>query len=205
MRYNWLKIVYGISFCVILLLNCSCALNINGLPVLCLKEECSRTVCVYEDVDSRPKHWAVPLKRPGLPNLHKVSDTLYRGAQPKREGMAALKELGVKTIVDLSGAGKDCKIMDGYDFIYKPIPMTAAKPKAEKFAEFLEVITDPDLQPVFVHCKHGADRTGAGVALYRIKKEGWEVDAAIAEMVLGCYHFHRKYSKILPRFVREYK
>src|SRR5437588_10703335 len=38
---------------------------------------------------------------PGLPNFAKVSDGLYRGAQPTREGFVALKQMGVKTVIDL--------------------------------------------------------------------------------------------------------
>ena len=31
----------------------------------------------------RDPRWAAPLSQPGLPNLHQVSSTLYRGAQPE--------------------------------------------------------------------------------------------------------------------------
>ncbi|GAF98053.1 unnamed protein product, partial [marine sediment metagenome] len=35
--------------------------------------------------------WATAIERPGLPNFHKVSDSLYRGAQPTAEGFRELK------------------------------------------------------------------------------------------------------------------
>src|SRR5258708_4562144 len=38
-----------------------------------------------------------------LPNFHKVSDALYRGAQPSGGFAKKLGELGVKTIVNLRG------------------------------------------------------------------------------------------------------
>ena len=31
---------------------------------------------------ARPKAWATPIQKPGLPNFHKIDDGLYRGAQP---------------------------------------------------------------------------------------------------------------------------
>ena len=43
-------------------------------------------------------------------------------------------------------------------------------------------MADPAKRPVFVHCKHGADRTGTMVAFYRILFEGWSKDEAIREM-----------------------
>ena len=47
------------------------------------------------------------MDRPGLPNLHQVSDTLYRGAQPTVEGMGELKKLGVKTVISLRAHHND--------------------------------------------------------------------------------------------------
>src|SRR5437764_2691307 len=39
-----------------------------------------------------------------LPNFHQVNKNLYRGAQPGSGGIKKLKELGVKTIINLRGA-----------------------------------------------------------------------------------------------------
>jgi hypothetical protein len=46
---------------------------------------------------------AEKLKIAGVPNAGKISDTLFRGAQPSEKGLAELKKLGVTTIVDLRG------------------------------------------------------------------------------------------------------
>jgi len=45
--------------------------------------------------------WAERIELPGLLNLHKVSDDLYRGAQPTAEGMKQLEKLGVKKVLNL--------------------------------------------------------------------------------------------------------
>ena len=50
---------------------------------------------------NRPAHWAQPMQVDGVPNLHKVSDSLYRSAQPSAEGMANLKAMGIVTVVNL--------------------------------------------------------------------------------------------------------
>lgn len=45
-------------------------------------------------------------------------------------------------------------------------------------------------QKVLIHCYHGADRTGASVAMYRIMFEHWPVEQALAEMKYGGFGFH---------------
>jgi protein tyrosine/serine phosphatase len=35
--------------------------------------------------------------------------------------------------------------------------------------------------PVFIHCKHGCDRTGTIIACYRIEHDHWSSQAALAE------------------------
>ena len=39
-------------------------------------------------------------ERPGLPNFGRVTDTLYRGAQPAPDGFRMLKEMGVGIVVN---------------------------------------------------------------------------------------------------------
>lgn len=56
--------------------------------------------------------------------------------------------------------------------------------------EFLKVIAESENHPVFLHCQHGADRTGVMSAVYRIVVQGWSKEAAIREMTEGGYGFH---------------
>lgn len=153
--------------------------------------------------ETRPPEWAVKIEIEGLPNLHKVSDGLYRGAQPKKEGFDGLKKLGIKTIVNFRGSDKDYEHIRGKGFNYYYIPVNTLSPDRRKFERFLEIVSDPANGLVFVHCKHGADRTGAAVALYRIKVQGWEVEKAIDEMVHGGYNFHWIHWH-LKRFIRKF-
>ncbi len=154
--------------------------------------------------EARPTHWAVSLEREGLTNFFKVSDNLYRGAQPKKTGFEELKKLGIKTIVSLRNSNVDEKMIAGSGITYFHIPISSIFPKKKKFARFLEIVSDPANCPVFVHCRRGADRTGTAVALYRIKVQGWKVEEAINEMVNGGYHFNPIYFN-LKSLVRNFK
>lgn len=128
---------------------------------------------------------------PGLPNFGKVSDGLYRGAQPTAYGYKMLERLGVKTIVNLRGFDSDKGAIEGHGFRYFIIPMSPYTPKASEVAAFLKVVTAPENQPVFVHCHYGADRTGLAVASYRMCVQGWDRAKALAEMPR--YDFHEKW------------
>ena len=75
--------------------------------------------------------WALRLDASGLSNLHKVSDDLYRGAQPTEEGIQELQRMGIKTIINLRSDHSDLDIIKNTDIIYKSIPMTASNPKIE--------------------------------------------------------------------------
>ena len=99
----------------------------------------------------------------GLPNLNRITDTLYRGAQPDEEGFRTLEAMGVKTVVNLRSFHSDRDEMGDLedDFDYEHITMKAWHPEDKEVVRFLRIVTDPERRPVFFHCKHGADRTGA--------------------------------------------
>ena len=138
----------------------------------------------------RPAEWAQPVELPGCPNLHKVSDDLYRGAQPTAEGMQGLKELGIKTIINLRSLHSDRDEMGDLQFNYEHINMKVWHGEDEDVVRFLEIVGDKSNAPFFVHCQHGADRTGTTCAVYRIAVQGWSKEEALKEMRDGGYGFH---------------
>jgi protein tyrosine phosphatase (PTP) superfamily phosphohydrolase (DUF442 family) len=121
-----------------------------------------------------------------LPNFRKVSDGLNLGAQPLSGGIKKLAELGIKTLINLRGADEliigEQKETESAGLRYFNIPMPGlSAPSDEQVARVMSIINNPDNQPVFVHCKRGADRTGTIGAIYRISHDGWTADRAIAE------------------------
>lgn len=121
-----------------------------------------------------------------LPNLHKVSDTLYRGAQPLTGYAGRLGELGVKTIINLRGEDEitrdEQKEAETAGMRYVNISMPGlSAPSDEQVSRVMAIIDNPDYQPVFIHCKRGSDRTGTIAAVYRIAHDGWDAEHAIAE------------------------
>ena len=138
----------------------------------------------------RPAQWAQPMDVRGVPNLHKVSDQLYRSAQPTAEGMRNLKALGIKTIVNLRSLHSDRDEIGKTALGYEPISMKAWHPEEEDIVKFLKIVTDPKRTPVLVHCHYGADRTGTMCAVYRLAIQGWSKQEALKEMTEGGFGFH---------------
>jgi uncharacterized protein (TIGR01244 family) len=123
----------------------------------------------------------------GIRNFHKVNDRLYRGAQPTEEGWKSLSKLGVKTVVDLRltdehSTTAEQTAVKAAGMQYVNIPMHGmVVPSDETIAKVLALMNSDAAGPVFVHCKRGADRTGAVIAVYRMAHDGWTNDKAIHE------------------------
>src|SRR6201999_1683810 len=54
-------------------------------------------------------------------------------------------------------------------------------PADESIQTALKLMNDETAGPVFIHCKRGADRTGAVVACYRISHDRWSTHKALEE------------------------
>ncbi|HEX9207952.1 MAG TPA: tyrosine-protein phosphatase [Steroidobacteraceae bacterium] len=156
---------------------------------------------------THPSSWASPVvATPGLPNLHRVSATLYRSAQPSREGLAFLDtgaslangDSPVRTIVSLRAFTDDSALVATSSALrLEEISFKTWHPEDEDVVTFLRIATTPALQPVLVHCRHGSDRTGTMVAIYRIVVEGWTKSQATDEMVNGGFGFHPIWRNLL--------
>jgi protein tyrosine phosphatase (PTP) superfamily phosphohydrolase (DUF442 family) len=143
-----------------------------------------------EPAATRPASWAQPITLSGVPNLHKISDTLYRSAQPSAQGMKNLKQMGIETIVNLRSFHSDRAAIGNTGLGYEHIYMKTWHPEHEDVVRFLQIVTNPKRAPVLVHCQHGADRTGAMSAIYRVAAQGWTKEEAIREMTEGEFGFH---------------
>ncbi len=148
-------------------------------------------------ITSTNRQWASDVNIEGLPNCHKVSENLYRGAQPSKEGMKQLKILGIKTVINLRAFHSDSDELKDVNLSTEHIYFKTWHPETEDVVRFLKIVTDPNKMPVFVHCQHGADRTGTMCAIYRIAVQGWTKDEAIEEMTNGGFGFHEIWDNLI--------
>jgi tyrosine-protein phosphatase SIW14 len=122
---------------------------------------------------------------PFIPNFHQVDDHIYRGGQPPTEAWRGLAALGVKIVIDLRredehSTAAEAQAVAALGMNYFNVPMKGVVPPAdEQVAKVLALLNSR--KRVFVHCKHGSDRTGVVIACYRIAHDGWRRQQALGE------------------------
>ena len=103
---------------------------------------------------------------------------LFRSGQPTEAGIAELKRLGVKTVIDLRDnddrAHKEEAWVRSAGLRFVNVPESNwFKPNQKNIEAIIRQIDETPNQPIYVHCNRGSDRTGTVVAVYRITHDGW--------------------------------
>lgn len=142
-------------------------------------------------------------------NFRQITPWFYRGGQPRDEEFEQLSTLGIKTVICLrwnrKAVNKELLIGKELNLNVISIPLTYWRlPNRSEIDEYFSIIDNVSNHPVFLHCKHGSDRTGMLASFYRIRHEGWSADRAYDEMKEAGFHkikmHHFKYA--VYRFAR---
>ncbi|MBQ9395546.1 MAG: dual specificity protein phosphatase family protein [Proteobacteria bacterium] len=151
-----------------------------------------------EEPQPHDAHAAVAVEAEGLSNLYRVSDDLYRSAQPEKGGLLSARDLGIKTVLSLQLISFDTVLESSEQsgLHLEHIPMIPTTVSEEDIIKALKVIHNAE-KPVLVHCLHGSDRTGTVVAMYRIIFENWSKEDAKAEMIEEQFGYHSEFANLL--------
>ena len=151
------------------------------------------------DTEGRDQRWAQPVQLSNTKNLHQVTPGLYRSAQPTAQNFQQLEKMGIKTVINLRETNSDQKLINGTSLKLILVPIqTSAIGDEDVIAVLRHIKNEPG--PVLVHCRHGADRTGTVIAMYRIIFEGWRPQEALDELRNGGYNYHSMFRNI-PRYI----
>ena len=113
----------------------------------------------------------------------KFNDNLYRGGDILSEqGAAALKALGIRTIISTNPSDKERELAarNGFNLVEIPFSWAAGDLTREDLDRFLSAF-DAGPKPVYVKDRMGTIEAGLLVAHYRIQRDGWSYDRAIKE------------------------
>ncbi len=143
-------------------------------------------------------------KTPGVENFGRVSDQIYRGAQPSTVGFNTLHNMGVSIVVNFRDeAGEtsgEKREVESLGMKYVGIPWSAlGNPTDAEVVQFLDLVRANPQAKIFVHCRRGADRTGTMIAAYRVAIEHKQPDEAVSEMYR--YHYAHFLLPHLQRYV----
>jgi protein tyrosine phosphatase (PTP) superfamily phosphohydrolase (DUF442 family) len=145
---------------------------------------------------------------PRITRFQQVDARLYRGGQPDKAAFEHLKQLGIRTVVNLRRNDAERAVVEslGMRYVYLATSLhpfgVGGGPRPEQVvARFFEVVDDPSSGPVFLHCRRGADRTGTLVAMYRIARQRWTAASAYEEArATGMRWWHYPVKGYLERF-----
>lgn len=125
------------------------------------------------------------IQQPSIPNFRQVNEHVFRGGQPPTQAWPDLAKLGVRLVVDLRredehSSAAEAQTVQAAGMHYINVPMKGVvAPANDQLNKILGLLNSQDT--VFIHCKRGADRTGAIIACYRIEHDHWDRKRALAE------------------------
>ena len=146
---------------------------------------------------ARPVHWAEPIALDGVPNLHRITPSLYRSEQPSALGMQNLEKLGIRTVINLRYFNSDDDEVEGTSLRTERTKILTWRIGDKHVIEVMNMLKDADNGPFLIHCQHGADRTGLMTAMYRILEQGWSREDALQELTDGGFGYHSMWKNII--------
>ena len=142
-----------------------------------------------------------------IDNFGRINANYYRGGQPKPADYADLTALGVRTVINLTSddaQADERALVERAGMRYIGMPMTTRiVPTPAQISEFLRIVSDPAMQPVYVHCVGGRHRTGVMTAIYRMTSDRWTAEQAFAEMKrfrFGADFLHPEFKQFVYAF-----
>jgi uncharacterized protein (TIGR01244 family) len=147
-------------------------------------------------------------------NEHRLSDEMFRSAQPSPLDIQSWADRGIKTIINLRGLRNNPR-QPGYWHLAKEAAARAGIVYIDHRAYSREApkpafITDLDrvfaeiAYPALLHCKSGADRAGLGSFLYLFLRAGRPFSVAREQLSLRYGHIEGGKTGILDAFLDAY-
>ncbi|MEO0750365.1 MAG: tyrosine-protein phosphatase [Pseudomonadota bacterium] len=132
-------------------------------------------------------------------NFFPVAEGVYRSNQPTHERFIKLKAMGIRSVLNLRGAGgaahylveeESCRAL-GLTLVNVTFHARHAAP-TEDILKLIAAFRSIE-RPFVMHCKSGADRAGFAAAIYLLVIEGKPVQNA--RRMLSAKYIHFKWTK----------
>lgn len=128
--------------------------------------------------------WSLePASHGAIERVHAFGSS-WLASQPSEEDLRTLRAEGFRTVVNLRAREEwpfdEEAVVASLGLRYVHLPVTAEALSEADFERFEEILADSSAQPVFVHCR-SASRVGALWAVYRMRRDGLSLEAALEE------------------------
>lgn len=144
-------------------------------------------------------------------NLGQVAPGVWRSNQPAVADLERMAAQGLKTVVNLRGATEQSYWLFEREACARlgltliDLKLAAKRPPTRAQLQELIRILDTAEQPMLIHCKSGADRTGLAAAVWRLAKSGDSAARAGEELSFRYLHLKRERAGVQDQVIRTYQ
>ncbi|HHB81360.1 MAG TPA: protein tyrosine phosphatase [Aliiroseovarius sp.] len=143
-------------------------------------------------------------------NTAQLSPDAWRGNQPDPKRIAQLKQMGIRTLLNLRGPSafavylfeEEACAEHGLALVDHSIDAYALSSR-EAYLRLFELF-DTVEKPFYMHCKSGADRSGLAAAFYLLDQQNAPIARAMGELSLKYVHRKRSKAGILDHLLETY-
>ena len=120
-------------------------------------------------------------------NFLALSETLFTGGMPKADELTDAAQHGVEMVINLAphevsnALPGETELVTSLGMEYINIPVIWNTPTKDGLDRFMDLMDENKDKKILVHCQANF-RATAFVALYRILRQGWHADDAMAGM-----------------------
>ena len=120
-------------------------------------------------------------------NFLALSENLFSGGMPNHEQLTAAAQRGVEMVINLAphevsnALPGETELVTSLGMQYINIPVIWTTPTKDGLDRFMDIMDESQDKKILVHCQANF-RATAFVALYRILRQGWNADDAMAGM-----------------------
>jgi uncharacterized protein (TIGR01244 family) len=145
-------------------------------------------------------------------NIHRVTPTVWRSAQPAPHHLRWAKRQGIRTIINLRGRREDCgsyllerEACENLGLTLVDFPIRSRSPLDRETLRAAVALFDKVDYPVLMHCKSGADRAGFMATLYQFSQSGLPLREAMrSQLSLAFGHIKQAKTGVIDFFFETY-
>ncbi len=145
------------------------------------------------------------------PNMHRLSEKMWRSSQPTPLQIKRLAQRGFRTVINLRGA-RDCasyylekEACQCHGVTLVDFPVNSRQPPTREVLGALNELFARIEYPAVMHCKAGSDRVGMMSALYLLLSENRPAEEAQRQLSWRYGHVRQSKAGVLDHFLRAYR